>query len=459
MKRLIYILLIFAAVSTSCTKFLDIKPYGKTIPKTPDEFASLLHTILEDIDYGEEDIIGDVSSIANLECYADNLEANLTTYPQGDYLPLYIGAHLSSKQNRYAHLYDSIKDCNIILDNMTEKDSELAKNVLGVAYALRGICYYNLLRDFSEPAVGNPDGLGVPLVIRFDMEGRPVRSTISQIYRQIEDDMLKAISYNVTEKIYRINADVMEGYLARLYFWTGQWSKAADYAEKVMVKHPMISIAEYPQMITSELNAKGNVIFKSTILYDSSAQNIYGGVKTNLKARPLSKRFVDLFAEKERDVRYELSFDRRRVYKKAPFAGLRTAEMYLILMESLYHLEDETGALAALNDFRKFRIEGVEDYTMETLPTVNPDEYITVDVYGRQLSPLLNAILNERRKELFMEGDRWYELKRNGRPEFWAAKQGRKYVTKSYMYTFPLPVQDIELVDGLIQNPGYEKVK
>ena len=459
MRKIIYILLLCAAVSTSCTKFLDIKPYGKTIPKTPDEFASLLHTILEDIDYGEEDIVGDVSSISNLECYADNLEVNLTKYPQGDYLPLYIGAHLSNKQNRYAHQYDNIKDCNIILDNMPEKESDLAKNVLGVAYALRGISYYNLLRDFSEPPIGNPDGLGVPLVISFDMEERPIRSTISQTSRQIEADMLKAITYNVTDKIYRISADVMEGYLARFYFWTGQWSKAAEYAEKVMTKHPMISMAQYPEMITSELNAKGNVILKSTILYDASSQNIYSGIKTNLKARPLSKRFVDLFVEKEKDVRYNLSFDKKRIYKKAPFAGLRTAEMYLILMESRYHLGDEAGALEALNDFRKYRIEGVVDYTMETLPAVNPDEYIKVDVYGKQLTPLLNAILYERRKELFMEGDRWYELKRNGRPEFWAAKQGRKYVTRSFMYTFPLPVQDIELVDGLIQNPGYENVK
>jgi len=133
--------------------------------------------------------------------------------------------------------------------------------------------------------------------------------------------------------------------------------------------------------------------------------------------------------------------------------------MQLIIMESLYHSEDNQGALAALNAFRKMRIEGVEDYTMETLPAVNTEEYITVDVNGEPLTPLLNAILNERRKELFMEGDRWYELKRNGRPEFWVAKDGWKYTTKSYMYTFPLPVQDIELVDGLIQNPGYDKVK
>ena len=122
-------------------------------------------------------------------------------------------------------------------------------------------------------------------------------------------------------------------------------------------------------------------------------------------------------------------------------------------------INDKPGALAALNEFRRNRIEEVVDYTMETLPAVNPYEYIKVDVYGEPLTPLLNSILNERRKELFMEGDRWYELKRNGRPEFWSAKQGRKYTTYKFMYTFPLPIQDVEIVKGLIQNPGYDKVQ
>ena len=65
MKRTAYILITFAVVlSASCTKYLDIKPYGEVIPKTADEFASLLHSILEDIDYGESYIIGDGQSIS-----------------------------------------------------------------------------------------------------------------------------------------------------------------------------------------------------------------------------------------------------------------------------------------------------------------------------------------------------------------------------------------------------------
>ena len=460
MKRTIHIIILCAAVLSSCTKFLDIKPYGKVIPKTADEFSSMLHTILEDIDYGEQTIIGNILTVADLECYTDNLEKNIIlSSSKSDYLPLYIGDDLSGKQNLYSNLYETIKDCNIVIDNIEEKESRLAKDVLGTAHALRGICYYNLLRDFCEPPIGNSLGLGVPLVIKFDMEEKPTRSNIAKTISQAESDMLKAISYGIQDEMYRFNTDIMEGYLARLYFWTGNWSAAAEYAGKVLTKYPLLSGTSYTAMLASEVTPKGNILIKGGRLTDSNMSMQYSSAKSNLEAHPVSKKFVDLFIEQDADIRYSLSFTRKRIFCKNLFACMRSAEMQLILAESLYHSKDERGALNALNELRRNRIEGVADYTLETLPAVDPEGLIKEDVYGNGLTPLLNAILNERRKELFMEGDRWYELKRNGRPEFWAAKQGRKYTTMKFMYTFPLPVGDIELVDGLIQNPGYDKVE
>ena len=41
-------------VCFSCNSYLDLKPYGETIPKTPEEFSALLHSILNDIDYGTD---------------------------------------------------------------------------------------------------------------------------------------------------------------------------------------------------------------------------------------------------------------------------------------------------------------------------------------------------------------------------------------------------------------------
>ena len=82
------------------------------------------------------------------------------------------------------------------------------------------------------------------------------------------------------------------------------------------------------------------------------------------------------------------------------------------------HKGDSEKALKWLNELRRNRIEGVSDLTVGTLPEVREGDRIVVDCYGKPLTPLLQAIFDERRKEMYMEGDRWYELKRNGCPEW-----------------------------------------
>ncbi len=452
-------------LSCSCTKYLDIKPYGQAIPQTPEEFSALLQYHLEAIENGGSAALAGPSVICNYECYADNLEANLTEYPKGNYIPLYIGNNsdvngFTTAAGSYASLYAIIRDCNIIIGYMEEKESRLAKDVLGTSYAMRGVCYYNLLRMYCEPCVNNPDGLGVPLVTEFDMEARPVRSTISKTAEQIEKDLLKALSYDISDETYIFNNDVIKGYLARMYFWTGDFKEAAIYAGEVVTAHPLLSGESYKEMIGSHISKKGNILIKSFILSGSSANAQYNGSIGTTQARPVSRRFTELFkADGDRDIRQSISFNNKRVFTKSVLSCMRSAEMQLILAESLYHEGDMQGALNALNRLRRHRIEGVTDYTMESLPAKTENGLIVKDVYGNPLTPLLCAILCERQKELFMEGDRWYELKRNGRPEFWAARQGRKYTTMRFMYTFPIPISDMNLTKGMVQNPGYDKTR
>ena len=449
-----------AAGLCSCTKYLDIKPYGQTIPQTAEEFSAIIHDRINEIDYGEETIIGNIMSVCYLEAYADNLEPILQDALANRTIPLYIGEDLSGKQTNYYKLYEIIKDCNIIIGYLNDRESELGRNVLGTAHAIRGVCYYNLLRDFCDPCVNNGNGPGVPMVTEFDMEARPARSTIAQTVEQAESDMLAAISYNINDEMYRFNSDVMRGYLARLYFWAGNWSSAAEYAQDVLDSYPLLNGAAYTEMMGSETARRGNILIKGGIINSSSSSTDNDIMKRYMSGRPVSRQFVELFdADKENDIRYTMSFDSKRTFKKNVFSCLRSAEMQLILAESLYHQGNTEDALSALNELRRNRITGVTDYTEETLPEVNTDDIISQDACGKPLTPLIYAILCERRKELFMEGDRWYELKRNGRPERWTTRSGLKYTTFSYMYTFPLPIDDVELVEGLVQNPGYENVR
>ena len=286
------------------------------------------------------------------------------------------------------------------------------------------------------------------------MEAKPLRSTVDETVAQAESDFKEALKYDIQDEMYRFNNDVVNGYLARLYFWAGRFDDAKSVADELLAKHPLLSGDAYEKMISAHTGLLGNMLIRC----DRLESDGYETSNQYLQARPLSASFVRLFAEKDNDIRYRLFFNRKRRNTKAYVSSLRSTELALISMESAYHLGNNEEALRMLNLLRSNRITNYKPYTMATLPAVDKTALVTTDCYGKPLTPLIQAILNERRKELYLEGDRFFELKRNGRPEFWVMKKGLKYTNYKFMYTFPLPPNDILLNPGLKQNPGYTEM-
>ena len=228
-------------------------------------------------------------------------------------------------------------------------------------------------------------------------------------------------------------------------------------AQELLEKYPLLAGQAYVDMIQSKNEKKGNVLIRSYTVGGMGVSDMtYGFALEDRKYRPVSKELVELFTDGKQDIRYELSFNKQRLAQKNVCANVRSAEMCLMLAESYLHQEDESHALEYLNLLRSKRIENYVAYTKDNLPEIGDNDLIQVNATGKTLSKLMRVILSERRKELFMEGDRWFELKRNGRPEFWGTAEGKKYITSKYLYTAPLPKKDIELLPDLIQNEGYE---
>lgn len=446
-------MLFFAFIS--CDSYLDVKEKGKVIPKTAEEYSALIHKHLLDIDNGSDyTILGAYTTTLSYEGYSDNLDGDLNGT---DRVPLYVGEDINSLAFRFATLYQIIKDCNIIIDGLEERDSELGKKTIAVAYALRGICYFNLMRGYCEPydKAKATEMNGIPIVTKFDMEGKPARSSLEETVELIISDLKKAIDMNQTDKQYRFDVDVVKFYLARTYFWSQKWELAISSAKEILERYPLLQGEEYKSMMKSEVELKGNELLRSAIKKSLGYTNLEFEY---LKARPVSQTLIDLFTEKGNDIRYELCFSSKLLNNKILRSVIRSAEMCLIIAESYAHLENVTDALYYLNHLRSRRISPYADYTEQTLPTVDPTALIKVDATGKALTPLLSAILNERRKEFYMEnGDRWFELKRNGRPEFWWGAGGAKYETLTFLYTFPIAKSDISLNAALEQNPGYEE--
>ena len=384
--------------AAGCRGYLNVQPQGEVIPETDEEFAAIIHNRLRDIEGGgDEYVIGNMDAIKHLEGCADNLDANIRTSAS---LTFFAGEEIDSRQRAYEESWKIVRDCNIVIENMSGRDTDIARGALSAAYSMKGIIYYNLLREFCQPWSDAKAG---------ELPGQNWDSVIS-----LCEDIIASSGVSLTP------------------------------------------ISEYAGMINAQYEAKGEVLVRSHINNSSELDWYFSYSKSYLASRPASARLIRLFGENpEKDVRYAASFNSKRMNVKTPECKVRLSEIVLMLAEAYYHKGDNDSALRWLNELRRNRIEDVSDLTMASLPAVRPDDRIVVDCQGKAVTPLLQAIFDERRKELYMEGDRWYELKRNGCPEWWVISNGLKYTTREYLYTSPISKSDVDLNPGLEQNPGY----
>lgn len=454
-KKIIYFIFI-CMLLTSCSGFLNVKPQGKVIPQTDEEFAAIMHNRINDIEGGyDEYVLGNMDVISRREGCADDLDANIKTGS----IPAYAGDVINQRQTDYRETFEIIRDCNIVIENMEGRTTTLASDVLAAAYAMKGICYYNLIRDFCDAwdAQDSHNQMGLPLVEKFDIKDIPVRASLAATAKYTEDLLKKSLSEKMSDGRFFFTEYVVKAYLARLYFWIEDWDNVIVVCEDIITGSgkSLTSADDFAAMIQAGKEALGEVIVRSHINDASELDWYFTFVKGNIASRPASASLRSLF-DKENDIRYAASFDDELCNAKAPECRIRLSEMVLMLAEAYFHENDADNALKWLNELRRHRIKGVADLTKANLPDVRKGDRIVENAVGEPLTPLMQAIFDERRRELCVEGDRWFELKRNGSPEWWIINNGLKYTTKKYLYTAPIYKGDVDLNPDLKQNPGYE---
>jgi len=458
MKNIKYLFFLSILLLASCSHYLNVQPKGKVIPQKAEDYSTIIHYWLDKIEKGSENtIVGNSADVLELDSYADDQDASLA-FSSTTGTPLFVGFKVNSNQDKYPDYYSVIKDCNMIIGEMDDTESELAKKLLGTAWTLRSICYYNLLIRYCSaynPSTAS-DSLGLTLIEGFNMEAKIGRSNLEKTVAFIKEGFKKALTYNVTDNDYILTVDVANAYLTRLAFWTKDWDEVILYATPLLDKYPILNSTEYSDAMKQRFKKATDVILRSYTVEDDLGSMDFLSSKTDVQNRPVSKNLVNLFAQEQGDIRVAEAYDKKRIPTKMILSRLRSEELCLDVAEAYAHKEDAKKALFYLNDLRSKRIDkNYIAYTEDHLPEVYK-EAITTDATGQPLTKLMSAILCERRKELFMEGDRWFELKRNGCPEFWVASDGRKYVITKSLYTFPIYKNDVDLYPGLIiQNPGY----
>ncbi len=394
-----YILFFIAALTvSSCDDYLDITPVGKVIPETLPQFRAVLTTGYSV--YPEHKAMSAIR--------ADELTMNEFSDVVVNYRDIYLWNDINpdkiTRSFPYQDLYTTIFYTNVIINEASKKleDSSDKSQLLGEAYALRSMAYFDLINLFGKPY--NPataaSDKGVPLALEIDLEQAFVPQSVEVIYNQIISDANEAEKLlNVETQPkglnYRFSKLALYSFESRIYLYQQQWQKSLDAANKALAINSNV------------LNLNTSATFATKFDSAESILALEDGFINEIKGATYASPDLISAYSKTTDLRFPLYFlasgSRFRIQKggndnqKCTF---RTSELYLTKAETSLKLNNIGNAKTIVLSFIKNRY------------TATGYAQLEASVNAMNETDLTNFILAERQREFAVEGHRWFDLRR-----------------------------------------------
>ena len=148
-------------------------------------------------------------------------------------------------------LYNSINNINDLLANLGDVEGSQAEidKVKGEALAMRGYCYFELVRRYQHTYGIAANQPGIPIYTEpttSETLGNP-RSPVSEVYSQILSDLNQAKGLITSDRDHKgyFNIDVVNGMLARVYLTMEDWDNAISHAQAARQNYPLMSGEEW----------------------------------------------------------------------------------------------------------------------------------------------------------------------------------------------------------------------
>ena len=379
--------------------------------------------------------------------------------------------------------YRAIFRANIAIERIPEVtgNEALKKRLIAEAKFLRAYFYFNLVRWYGD----------VPLITKqlTQNDFKQSRAKTSDVYAFIVTNLKEAIdvlpekSKYASEDLGRATKGAARGLLSKVYLTQKDYPNAEKYALEVINSNEYTLLDDYGKIFTREGENSSESVFEvQSAVNDervdggsqyNEVQGVRGSPNLGWGFNRPSDSFILEFEpgdpRREASILYEGEVlpDGSAIVEKNPrvfnarfnqkawvpkHAGengsgpgnirlLRYADVILIAAEALNENGKTAESLKNLNLVRK-RARG-------SIPTLLPDVTLTDKTKIRE------AIWHERRVELGLEQQRWFELLRTGQAETAMKKNGKNFI-KNKHELLPIPQTEIDLSAGtLTQNQGY----
>lgn len=369
--------------------------------------------------------------------------------------------------------YHQILVCNMILndiDKLDGTDSEKA-GVKAEAYMIKAFAYYMLVNLYGEPY--DPQtaakAAGVPINDLVGAENKKFqRESVQTVYDHIleyGENALKMFKISDSgESVFRWNEAAADVFLSRVCLYMQRWDKAAEYAnEALAIKGDVwdlnrkatddASAGDYMDRLFTSRNPE--ILFSYG--YSTEIFSAEGAGSCYPPSKALLAMYEDGDLRGGRNgmyIRYLGSFFSGKKY--APFKSfmtsytsrygnaIRTVEAYLNRAEAYSHIDGKAqDAIKDLETIRRNRF---------TAAKYKPLEATTQE-------SVVQAVRDERRRELCFERQRWFDLRRWGRPSIthtYTPDLKKPNETETYVlqendpaYTLPVPKEVLEMEPDL----------
>jgi tetratricopeptide (TPR) repeat protein len=440
MRRFIIVFYALAAISAvSCNGFLDIHPSNSS------EASSSISSVA-DAKVAINGIMTTMCSTSyygrNFMLYGDIKGGDLTICSAGRGLDALYSFNQSAQSNSFGSFwstgYDCIMQINNLIENIERLQGEGADGFsyyLGEALTLRALVYFDMVRLYGLPYSYDKDSYGVPDVTTvLSPSATPGRATVAENYNRILSDLKEAEPLMSSDKS-PVNGNV--GYYAnialqaRVYLYMQNYDAALAAAREIIddkaykLYEPSEWVDSWSRQFGSESILELNIDTQTDLGTESIGYYMirYHQLKNAQGWFLASDYYLNRLGEDPSDVRWgvmdndEYGEDKGIVRNGACYkymgglsmAGdgketatavnvkiIRLSEIYLIAAEAELHSSAPDKGLAAgyLNEIRR-RSPALP---LATAATISDD-----------------MILDERSKELFGEGQRFFDMIRMNR--------------------------------------------
>lgn len=451
LKKFYIALLVIATGTASCRKFVEVEQPNQRLFKYTSDFQLLL---------SNRSIFERTASMPLLSADDINLDANTNTQnllnSGSDSIYIWGATYYTADQNdaNWDQLYNTIYNCNQVITNVMDSEGGTdaqKNNTQAEAKVQRAYTYLTLVNMYARPynaATASTDP-GVPLLLSPDLFVSLQRVSVKAVYDQVIKDLTEALPALPDQPSNNIHAAKAAAHatLARTYLYMQRFREAAEQAALALgYKNTVLDLRTYADgtAFPRRLDNPEVILARQT--------NMPGNFNLPLSNELLEKmQTTDLrYVLYTRDgATFQPAFTGRGSYRARLFVtdnvttGITVPEVMLTQAEGLAREGQAGPAMDLVNALRQKRFR-TADYV--ELTTADADE-------------ALRIVLDERRRELFGTGLRWFDQRRLSLEPAFAETETRVFKGNTYTlapgsnrYVYPIPPKNIDLNPELTQN-------